>query len=1175
MENYTLEPITESKGYELEPVEASTGVGDTLYMVASTAGHIGRAAYETASSLFSGLYAWPASKVAGVTTLLLSGDHAAAKAVEEGVANELTVKPQTEEAQYITGQVARLIDIPMSLLGEVARTGVQMTFDMPAPFHPQTLTRDEAAYIAEPVFQIGAMPALMKIAKMGVGSFGELGRELPQFLKEMTGRGVSRETAKPAPGIAKEPPAPAADLPPAEPSAVRSGEVSPMGEIGAPAPGEAIIGSERGSFSAPVEEKPLLHKFPKKIEERWQAAIPADPTLFELGKERITDLYNKVSRVYEELPNTAEWAPLKFELLNLQKYRGIASDKATRGLEEIVKGFDKPLMDLFERKVILDDLFYTAERDMRLPYGFTKESLAMEKIILDDLVGKHPRVTAALATRKNRWEEMRTAYVDAMEEIGFNVGERFQNPDYYHHQVLEYAQAKNIVRGAGQQLRTPDNRGFLQKRVSTDKDINRDYLRVEHDVQAQMIHDIKIAQVIKLVDERHNIAEQIQLEARAAGVPWKQYIPDGWGLWQPREGNVFYMTQAIPSQIANALMSGALEQFGITAEMLKPVLAVGGLRREFVLKKELINTLDKLVKDQRENVVSAASSWLMRQWKEKIALINPRGFFKYNARNLSGDAEAVFIGNPNTFSKSKQSFQELYNVFFGDGKMTPDLNRFFEMGGFEGTMQAIEMKSFGDIKAFEHLYAKDKGLLDIPGMAWDKYWKTSRLATDLREGVLRYASYLDYLEQMKKSPDGLPRNYGASIPEEIRALGDIERRAYWLQDDLLGAYDKVGIIGQDLRRHIWPFWSWKETNAKRYIQLWKNATDSGELASSVGRALGAKAPMLAWRVGKFAIKASALLAIVEVYNQTFFKEEEDLLPENVKQTAHIIFGRDSEGKVVYFDRLGIFQDFLSNFGLDQSGKLAKDVMNGKMTIKAAAVSMLKGPLNVAAQGVSPWFKIPAELISGRTFFPDATKPGTIRDRKLYFAQQLKLGDEYKAIFGLPSEGYAKSLKKMLVYTSDPGQAAYSDIMEEKRRFAERMGKEGEGFFITPKGNSLFNYKLALRYKDYKAAEHYLDEYVAKGGTGAGLTRSLQAMNPLYGMNPTDRMQFLAGLNDESMTKLERAMDYYLTVLSQDEKAPPADAAPAPEIPEKKAFSRAEKPNAEGRNASGAPVMLGQ
>ncbi len=1244
MEDYTLEPITKNEGYTLEPVEASGGgIGDTINKAASVVGRVGRIGYETAANLFSGLYAWPASKVAGITTLLLSGDHGAAKAVEEGVANELTVKPQTEEAQYITNQIGKLIDIPMSFLGEVARTGVQISYD--TPFHPQIMTPEETTYIVEPAFQIGAMPGLMKIARMGVKSFGEVGRELPGFLKEITGRGVNREAM---PGEPLKPTAPVTEKATTGASPLDTGKVLPGGEIGPTAAmsakkqvgdlwdtstsesfkklpdyvqqaigerhmesvtnnrvhsglinaewekvtvpvaelklnnelhfdagkqqeyagrkiynegpvvldfdGSLLDGNHKFSRairngdptieayrpltslpleSIPVEKKALLHEFPKEINDRWNAAIPEEPTLMEKGKQRLNDLYDKATRVFEDLPNTAEYAPLKFELLNLQKYRGIASDKATRGLEEIVKNLDHPLMDIFEKKVILDDLFYTAEKGMDLPYGFTKDSLAVEKVIIDNLVDTNPRVASAIASRKARWEEVRTSYLDAMKEIGFDVEERFKNPDYYHHQVLAYAQAQNIVIGAGK-LKTPENRGFLRRRENTELDINRDYLQVEHDVQAQMIHDIKIAEVIKLVDRRHNIADKIKAEAEMNRAPfWKKYIPEDHALWQPSEGNVFYMTHGIPEAIANELMTGALAEFGVTKEMLRPIFAIGGPKREFVLPKEVIKTLDKLVNDRPENVVSAASSWLMRQWKEKIALINPRGFFKYNARNLSGDAEAVFVGNPSSFSKASQSFHELYDVFFGDGKMSPDMNRFFEMGGFEGTMQAIEMKSFGDIKAFQHLYDKEKGLLDMPQMAWDKYWKTARLATDLREGILRYASYLDYLEQMKASPEGMPKNFGASIPQEIRALGDIERRAFWLQDDLLGAYDKVGVIGQDLRKHIWPFWSWKEVNAKRYIQLWKNVWDSGEHAAAVGRALGVKTPFLALNVGKFAIKVSALMAVLEVYNHTFFKEEEDLLPEGVKKTAHINFGRDSEGKLIYFDRLGIFQDFLANFGLDQSGKLAKDVLNGKRTIKEAALQMAKGPLNVVYQGITPWFKVPAELFSGRTAFPDVTRPGTIRDRKLYVANQLKLGEEYKALFGLPTAGYATSLKKMLVYSQDPGQAAYMDIMEEKRRFAERMGKEGEGFFITPKGNALYNYKLALRFKDFKAAEHYLDDYMAKGGNGAGLVRSMQAMNPLYGMNPMDRMQFLSGLNDESMGKLERAMDYYSNVLAQD------------------------------------------
>lgn len=1067
-----------------------------------------RAVFETGLAAFSGLYSWPASKVAGITTHLMTGDLDAAKVVEEGVFNDMLIKPKTKEGEYITNNLFKLVGIPFEITGEFAREATDLMYL--TPFKPVSLTREEAKYYTETasVLGTGAMfKGLYKVAKEGVPKGME---DLPQFLKELTGRGKAYEELK------KQKEAEAKTSSSEAPPEVKGKDEG-----------------QRGSFSFKKEE-PLLHDFPTDINERWKAAIPEEPTLWDKGRERLDEFYRKATRVYEHLPNTPEFAPLKFELLNLQKYKGIASDKASRGLKDVVDGLSRPLYDLFEKSVIIDDLFYCSEKGMDLPYGFTRDSLAIEKIIIDDLVSKNPLVADAIAKRKVRWEEIKTAYVDAMEKIGLNVKDRFNNPEYYHHQVLEYAKA-NQVYGSGAKLKTPTGRGFLKKREGSELDINRDYLQVEHDVQSQMIHDIKIAEVIDFVDKKYNQSAALKAEAKRQGIDdWKTHIPEDSVLWQPQEGNIFYMTQTIPAKIANDLMSGALDEFGITADDLKPVRAVGGPHREFVLKKEIADTLDNLSKKESDNIVSRGSKWLMNQWKEKIALINPRGFFKYNARNMSGDADPVFIGNPSAFKYAPQSFKELYNLFFGDGKMSHDLNRFFELGGFEGTMQAIEMRSFGELDAFKHLYNKDKSLKDIPKIIWDKYWKTARLATDLREGILRYAAYKDYLEQMKASPDGLPKNWGASVPEEIKALANIERRAFWLSDDLLGAYDKVGVIGQDLRTHIWPFWSWKEVNAKRYIQLWRNAWDSGQIASMTGRQLGAKAPLVAYKIGKFAIKTAALMALLEVYNHTFFKEEEELLPENVKKTAHITFGKDKDGNVLYFDRLGAFQDFLSNFGLDQSGRLTKKVLHGELTIKEAANEMAKGPLNVVVSGLSPWFKVPAELLTGRTIYPDVTKPGTIRDKKLYIARQVKLADEYAWLAGLPSEGYDKSLKKLFVYTSNPGIAAYSDIMDEKRRFAERMGKESEGYFITPKGNALYNYKLALRYKDYKAAEHYLDEYIAKGGTAEGFSRSMHAMNPLYGMNPMDRSQFLGGLSDESLTKLERAIEYYYNTLSNKE-----------------------------------------
>lgn len=933
---------------------------------------------------------------------------------------------------------------------------------------------------------------------------------------------------------------------------------------------------QRGSITfGRTPEKPTLHEFPSDIQSRWDAALPKEATFRERIGEKLDEFYNKATRTFEDLPRTGEYAPLQFELLNLLKYKGIASDKATRLIEKNVRGMDKQLYDIYEKKVILDDLAYSAEKGMNLPFGFTPDRLGAEKILIDNLASKHPEIQRAINARKAAWDELKKDYTKSMEDIGFDVGERFKNPDYFHHQVLEMSRARNLS-GAGQKLKTPAGRGFLKRREGSEKDINRDYIQVEHDVMAQMIHDIKVAETIKFVDGKYNIAQQVkgeymvQLEAlykkisgdakmeklawnqrnkyglkkkiheldskaleKAGLEEWRGLLPEGYELWQPREGQVFYMTDTIPSQIAKDLISGALDEFGVTAKDIKQSLALGGPRREFVLKKEIINTLDNLTKKPDTNIISKSSAWIMRQWKEKIALIHPRSFFKYNTRNMTGDAEGVFIGNPGGFKKAPQAFRDLYNALYGDGKMTPELQKFFDFGGFESTMQAIEMRSFGEMGVFKHLYDQKKNIREIPSALWDKYWKTARLATDFRESLLRYANFLEYREQMLRSPDGLPKNYGASIPEEIKALSNLDQRAYWLQNDLLGAYDRIGVIGQHLRNHIWPFWSWKEVNARRFIQVVRNAAEEGHLASTVGKKLGAKTPYMAYKIGGLAIKLSGILALLEIYNNTFFPEEEADLPENVRDQAHIIFGRDSEGKVLYFDRLGIVKDFLGNFGLDVAPGEVRDVLHGKKTIKEMAANIAKAPLNTFVSGISPLYKLPAELLTRQKSFPDVTKRGTIRDRKLYIAEQLKLGAEYKAIMGLPSKGYGETLKNLFIYSADPGQSAYFAIMDRKRRYAEKNGKGGEGYFITPRGDALYNYKLAMRYGDEKAAENYFDKYITLGGTYDGFKQSMRAMHPLWGLNDYEKMDFTMSLDAEDSARLDKAMDYYIDNLDMN------------------------------------------
>lgn len=623
---------------------------------------------------------------------------------------------------------------------------------------------------------------------------------------------------------------------------------------------------------------------------------------------------------------------------------------------------------------------------------------------------------------------------------------------------------------------------------------------------------------------------------------WEDVIPDGYTVWQPREGNIFFAADTIPANLVDQLYNRVITELGLKAGDLNKVLVVGGKRPSYVLKEEIAATLDELVKAKDMHPFLQLVSTLQRYWKI-WQLVSPRRWFKYNFRNLSGDAEAVFVGNPVGFKKIPQAFKDLYPVFKANKSMPPNMRDWFERGGMETLLQAQELSDINQLEMFARLERNKGKLSELPVRAWQGYWKAARLSTDFREALLRYANYLSYLEQMQRN-GGRPNNFGASIPEEAMALDDIKDRAFKLSNELLGAYDQVGVIGQQLRQYLIPFWSWNEVNFRRTKQLFFNAARDGDLARAVGRNLlkttAVKSPFIAYRVGKFTLKAAGLWVMLQLWNEWKWPEEEKSLPLETRARPHIIFGKDKDGKVIYFDRLGFVQDFLSWFGLDESPLVVRDYLNGKRTLKEIALSMAKSPVNKLVTGLGPIVKTPAELLYGKSSYPDAFKMRSIRDRWQYLADSLGLGNEYKLLAGKPIqtygtgnriEGYWKSWEESFIYKADPLQSAYYDILDAKNRYLKEKGEESSGTFTyTPRSNALYNFKLAVRYKDKEAARQALTEYAELGGTNRGLEQSLKTMNPMYGLNKEEQVEFIQYLDTEERGKLLRAIKYYETTL---------------------------------------------
>lgn len=911
-----------------------------------------------------------------------------------------------------------------------------------------------------------------------------------------------------------------------------SNEINSIIEPATPAMGMSV----KLTKQTPKQETSKFSFADKEVETRWQEASKGiqKESLIAKIKESAKDLWHKASRVYEYLPNVPEFSQLKFDLLKLEKQKTVASERTAKFMQGITLKLDKPGMDLFTRKVILDDL---AQTDGNLPFGLTPETLSKEKALIDEAVKNNPDIAQAAEKRKQVWDAIKQDYSKAMKDIGFDVSNRIGREDYFRHQVLEYANLRAVT-GSGARLKTPTGRGFLKEREGSAKDINANYLQAEFEVMAQMMYDTELAKTIKAVDKGQSIRGKLIEEF---GDEWRQNIPEGYTTWQPREGSSFYMANSIPERLANQVLSGALEEIGVAAGDIKQVLAKGSPFKELVVKQEVADTLNKIAAPPSESAIGKLSRSLVTPWKV-WTLMSPTRAIKYNLRNVTGDADALFAMNPTAFKEVPKATGELYQAIYGDRAMTSEMGEWFKRGGMESTSPVQELTDINGLRMFEKFADKDANFIKN---AWNGYWSKVRTATQFREAIFRYATYLDYLKQMD-SNGGKPRNFGASRPEEVMALSDIRDRAFELSNKVLGAYDNVSVLGKDIRTHIIPFWSWYETNFSRYGQFLRNQKE-GNGWTGVGQAISQKfmgnilirSPYYAYAVGSFTLKAGMMWAALQAYNQLVFPNEEKELPIDEQARPHIVLGRDENGKVKYFSRLGSFPDFLEWVGLDTPVKDVKDFLNGNRSMKEIVQDMAKSPLNKLVQGVSPTIKMPAEILTGKKLFPDALNPRSIKDEWQYAWDSMGLGNEFKAIShtlpGMkprPTKPYLTqdTAENILYYKSEPNQTAYYNIQDKKREFLKDIGKGGDGDFSSPKSEALRNYKIAIRLKDGESAAYYLSEYMTLGGNKKGLKKSLESLDPLSGINDKDEKKFKESLNGEERQELEKAKHYYKTVM---------------------------------------------
>ena len=937
------------------------------------------------------------------------------------------------------------------------------------------------------------------------------------------------------------------------------------GQMGGSTTGEAgllrVDPAETGEFLASVSSPPSTSQnktFPgfrnEELERRITAA--SDPnigreTLLDKAREAARKFGHHLTRTNPELPGTAEFAPAKDILRRMTHRRAQGTDEAFEAVTYITEPItDREGYRLFARDILLADLEEQANKFPKkpLPFGFTGlAEVQNTRRELAPYINARADVQAALKRRRDYQRDLVRQYLTAAKAIGVDLEHKFGRVDYFRHVVVDYI--NYAMEGVfDPRLRAPLKRGWLAKRQASKLDIKADYVSVELDVMAQMLADMRLMRLMKEIKDGYDVMEALRKRAAKANVGLAEDDPKrahpldfleemfpGYVVWQPNEGNQLYMAMGIPERIA---IERFKDMVGLKPENLQKIQAVGAPNEQWVIPKTLAQTLNTLQIKEKESIPGRIGNWITKPWKI-WQLQSPIRVIKYNLRNAS-EIDKVLAHNPRAARKFKQAATELWAVMIQGKPMPARMRAWWDLGGIQSL--SLMQEGLGTIfreKSFER-FAEPKTwaqkALGAPGEANRFYWKWARKMTNLREAVLRYANYLEYLEQMKADPQGRPRNFGGSKAADVMALKRLEDRAFKLSNELLGAYDQLGQFGTELRKSLIPFWSFQETNMRTYWGLMRNAWQNHEVAAMVGRTLLGKAatsPLLAIRIGVLALKAAAFWAACQAFNHWAFGDDEEELPEDVRALPHINLGRNKDGNIRHFTRLGTLSDVLEWVGLDDAPQDLKDLLDGRRTLGEIAAESVAAPVNKLANSISPTIKTPLELLTGRQLYPRAMdglrfSGRPITDRWEYLMGQVGLNQEYRALVGKPlREGkYLGNWSRFFIYKENPREAAYYAIRDEVYRWKRNNSDEGE-----ERKRALYLYKMALRYKDSEAAERYLKEYAALGGTKKGMRTSLESMHPLAALKDEEQRAFVRSLGEADRARLILAERYWREVVT--------------------------------------------
>ena len=867
------------------------------------------------------------------------------------------------------------------------------------------------------------------------------------------------------------------------------------------------------------DEVKIPESVSKDVEKRWQAAKGIkQPGVF----SKVKDFFIKGKQSTKHFPHLDSSNPMDAGIANILRiYQNIpqyTKAVAENSLKGLTAGLGKNQYDIFERNVILADLLGDIDTkndagvgmydNKELPFGYkNRDEVAQDTKQFAAIARANPEIQKALDKRNAFMDTLRNELVDN----AILPKSALDRENYFHHQVLEYMNAKDFAAVSPKGIKQ-GKRGWQKKRWGSMKDYNTDYVQSEFEVIADALAQLETVKTLTKIKTIADLSPELKATAKENDVKVSEITPDGYTTWKPHKGLKFYQANSLTEQVLKDVLEGnrQLEQ----EDVLK-VIAVGrGV--EWIIPKNIADTLDTIVEHQPGGFIENLSRNTLNTWKQWV-LLNPYRVMKYNINNMSGDMDIAFAYDPKIIGHGFKAARDLIGYRRGKGA-TSELLLALKLGVIDSGLTAVEIPDISKAGFFRIISGDKPNLIQ-------KYWNTTKNFTQWRENILRLAAFRYFKKKLASGKQGV---YGASKPSEVDAVKDPTEKAAKLARELIGDYGNLSESGQWIRQHMIPFWSFQEINARRYMQLMANVAKEGRKTGGAykGFKLARFGANVAWNTGKLAILANAMSAMVSLWNHTFFPEEEEELSDQFKRQGHIIFGRREDGTIISLRFRGALTDALEWFGGEDYIADINDVRKGDATIWEKAAEVPEAIGKKVISGLRPEPKLLFESLTKKALFPDPFKPRPVRDVTENILKTFSADRIYRLVTGKPMRSLSEELQGVVLYNTDPGEAAYRDVKSLSIEFLKEKGREFPSITPSERSNALYYFKQALRYGDKKATQKWYGEYMKLGGTPRGMNQSIKLSTPDGSVPKKLKDEFLDSLSEKETQELEKANEWY-------------------------------------------------